>query len=211
MSEKSIAEGLADPDYLVRMRTIYLLVEQQHPEAVQGILPLLHDREMLVRNAAIVALGTLADSQAFDALVSCLNSHISLDRKNAVHAIVALGEPRRLDVFLDTLKTEKNRTVLAALIKAVSVFPTEEVLETVTRFLTDRDEDVRAVAATALGKMGLPAAIPALQHMALTDTNQETSIHNLWVINSCVARDAIQMILHPEQSQDFAWPDIAIS
>ncbi len=58
MREKAIAEGLVNPDYRVRMRTIHVLVERGHAEAAQVLLPLLHDREMPVRNAAIVALGT---------------------------------------------------------------------------------------------------------------------------------------------------------
>lgn len=208
MIEKAIAEGLVNPDYRVRMRTIHVLVERGHAEAVQLLLPLLHDREMPVRNAAIVALGTFADRQAFDPLVTCLAAPISLERKNAVQALVALGDPRRRDAFLDALKTEMNPFVHMRLIKAVSVFPEEEVLETLIELLTDRDEDVRAVAAIALGKMGQPRAIPALQQMALTDTNQETSIHGLWEQNSSLAKRAIQMILHPEQEQGIGWPDI---
>ena len=79
--EKAIAEGLVNPDYRVRMRTIHVLVERGHVEAVQLLLPLLHDREMPVRNAAIVALGTFADRQAFDPLVTCLAAPISLSEK----------------------------------------------------------------------------------------------------------------------------------
>ena len=137
----------------------------------QLLLPLLHDREMPVRCAAIVALGIFADRQAFDPLVACLAAPISLERKNAVQALVALGDPRSRDTFLGALKTEMNPFVRAGLIKAVSVFPEEAVLETLIELLTDRDEDVRAVAAIALGKMGQPRAIPALQQMALTDTH----------------------------------------
>lgn len=206
--EKAIADGLVNPDYRVRMRTIHVLVERGHAEAVQLLLPLLHDREMPVRNAAIVALGTFADRQAFDPLVTCLAAPISLERKNAVQALDALGDPRRRDAFLDALKTEMNPFVRVGLIKAVSVFPEEEVLETLIELLTDRDEDVRAVAAIALGKMGQPRAIPALQQMALTDTNQETSSDGLCEQNSSLAKRAIQMILHPEQEQGIGWPDI---
>jgi HEAT repeat protein len=207
--DQSSEEGVVHPDYRVRLRTIYALVERGHGEGAQVLLPLLRDRELPVRLAVIGALGTLADPQAFEPLVACLAAPISLERKQAVQALVALGDPRRRDAFLDALKTEPNPKVRAVLIKALSVFPEEEILETLMEQLTDRDEDVRAVAAIALGKMGQLRAIPALQQMTLTDTNQETSIHGLWELNSSVAKRAIHMILHSEQSQDIGWPDIA--
>ncbi|HEY4384699.1 MAG TPA: HEAT repeat domain-containing protein [Ktedonobacteraceae bacterium] len=208
MIEKTITERLIDPDYRVRMRTIHILVERGNAEAVLLLLPLLHDREMPVRCAAIVALGTFADRRAYEPLVTSLATPISLERKNAVQALVASGDPRRRDAFLDALKTEMNTIVRVQLIKAISVFPEEKVLEILIEELTNGDEDVRAVAAVALGKMGQPQAIPALQQMALTDTNQETSIHGLAIQNSAIAKQAIQIILHPEQEQSINWPDI---
>jgi HEAT repeat protein len=162
---------------------------------------------MPVRCAAIVALGMFADPQAFESLVACLAARTSLECRHAVQALVALGDPRRRDPFLEALKTEVNPLVRFELIKALSVFLDEEVLEALIQRLTDRDEDVRATAAVALGKMGQSRAIPALQRMALTDTNQETTIHGLYTLNSSVAKRAIQMILHPEQEHDLDWPD----
>jgi HEAT repeat protein len=205
--EKTIAEDLTNPDHRMRMRTIHMLVEKQHPGAVLLLLPLLHDREMPVRNAAIVALGMFSDSRAFEPLLACLAAPITLERKNAVQSLDALGDPRRLDPLLDALRTEINSSVRLEIIKAISAFSKAEVIETLIRLLTDRDEDVRVVAAIALGRIGEPQAIPALQQMALTDTNQETSIHGLYERNSTVARRAIQMILYPEREQDLDWPD----
>jgi HEAT repeat protein len=171
------------------------------------LLPLLHDREMPVRNAAIVALGTFGDRRAFDPLVACLASSSSLDRKNAVQALVALGDPRRCDPFLEALKTEKQPSICMALIRDLSVFPGEKVLASLLELLTHQDEDVRATAAVALGKMGQSRALPALQHMALTDTNHETTLRGLWVHNSSIAQQAIHIILHPEQEQALDWPE----
>jgi HEAT repeat protein len=206
LMEKTLAEGLVNADFRVRMRTIYALVEQKHEEAVPMLLALLHDREMPVRLAAIAALGTFANPQAFEPLVACLASPITLERRNAVQALVALGDPRRCDALLQALKTEKNPSIRGAMIKAVSVFPKQEVLEGLMERLGDREPYVRAVAAIALGKMGQPRAIPALQQMALTDTNQETFLQRGSERNSSIAQRAIGKILHPEQEQDLDWP-----
>jgi HEAT repeat protein len=204
--EKTFTEGLANSDYRIRMRTIYTLVEQKYGEAVPLLLTLLHDREMPVRCAAIAALGIFADSQAFEPLAACLVSPITLERRNAVEALVALGDPRRCDVLLQALKTEPNSSIRGAMIKAVSVFPEQEALEGLMERLGDREPYVRAVAAIALGKMGQPHTIPALQQMALTDTNEETFLQRGYERNSSIAQRAIHMILHPEQEHDLDWP-----
>ena len=205
--ENILTEGLANSDYRLRMRSIYALVEQRYVEAVPLLLPLLHDREMPVRCAAIAALGTFADPRAFEPLVACLAAPGTLERRNAVQALVALGDPRRCDALLQALKTEKDSTISVDMIKAVSVFSQQEVLEALMERLGDRDSDVRAVAAIALGKLGQLQAIPALQQMSLTDTNEEAFLQGLWETNSSIAKRAIHMILHPQQEQDIGWPE----
>jgi len=78
---------------------------------------------------------------------------------------------------------------------------------TLLELLAHQDEDVRATAAVALGKMGQSRALPALQHMALTDTNHETTLRGLWVHNSSIAQQSIHILLHPEQEQALDWPE----
>jgi HEAT repeat protein len=205
--EKTVIKALADPDYRQRMRAIHALVDQGNMEAVPYILPLLQDREMPVRNAAIVALGMLSDRQAFEPLVGCLAASTSQERGNAVQALVQMGDSRRRDPLIAALKIERTPSVRQKIVKAISVFPDDEVIEMLIQCLMDLDEDVRATAAVALGKIGHPRAIPALEQMMLSDTNQETFIHHLWIDNSAVARQAIDMIRYPEQEHDLDWPD----
>lgn len=119
---------------------------------------------------------------------------------------MALDDPRWRDPCLEALKIEISPSIFMDLIKAVSVFPEEKVLEAFLELLTHRDEYVRATAAIALEKMGQPRAIPALQHMALTDTNYEVFILGLVIRNSSVAQQTIHMILHPEQEHILDWP-----
>ncbi|GHO95793.1 hypothetical protein KSF_058410 [Reticulibacter mediterranei] len=207
MLEKITIKALADPDYRKRMRAIHAFVDQGNMEAVPYILPLLQDREMPVRNAAIVALGMLADQQAFEPLTACLAASTSQERDNAVQALVQMGDSRRRDPLVAALKIERTPSVRQKIVKAISVFPDDEVIETLIQCLMDLDEDVRAAAAVALGKIGHPRAIPALEQMMLSDTNQETSIHHLWINNSVVARQAVDMIRYPEQEHDLDWPD----
>jgi HEAT repeat protein len=208
MEPLSPPPGLTDPDYRVRLQTIYALVEDGQPQVVRWIRPLLRDRESPVRNAAIVALGDLLDQGAFDGLLACMSAHMSLERRNVVQALVTLNNPRMREPLTQALNVEPAPSVRRTIVKALSTFRQDgEVIDAVISTLTDPDEDVRATAAVALAKMGDSRALPALQRMAQTDTNAETTINGLWELNSSIAQKAIKMIRSPEEVSSLDWPD----
>jgi HEAT repeat protein len=207
MENQSAPAELASDDYRQRLQAIYRLVEQHPPHAGTWIRPLLQDRESLVRSAAIVALGTLEDQDSFAQLVACLAAPMSHERRNVVQALIALGDERMRRPFMQALTHESNWSVSLAIIKGLSAFAhDDEVIDALIEQLQAPDEDVRAAAAVALAKMRARAAIPALQYMAQTDTNQETSIHGLWIYNSRVAKMAIVAILSDQSSSELDWP-----
>ncbi len=198
---------LTAQDYRQRLQAIYRLVERHPPQAGIWIRPLLKDRESLVRSAAIVALGELQDQESFADLVNCLAAPTSHERSNAVLALVALGDARMRDPLVQALTHETRPFVCFVLIKGLSAFADDgEVIEALIQQLQAPDTDVRATAAVALAKMRARAAVPALQHMMQTDTNQETSIQGLWVANSSVAQMASATILSGQQASELDWP-----
>jgi HEAT repeat protein len=189
------------------MRAIYALVERGEPWAAAWIRPLLRDRESPVRNAAIAALGQLRDVESFDALVACLAAPMSTERQNAVSALAELADPRMRVPLVHVLQTEPSFVIRESVIRELSAFrDDDEVIDALIHSLTDPDEDVRATAAVALSRMRAVKALFALQHMALTDTNQETTINGLYEANSWVAQRAIEIIRSPEQASDLDWP-----
>lgn len=199
---------LSDPDYRERMRAIHALVEQGQRQAGHWIRPLLRDHESPVRNAAIIAIGNLRDQESFDALVACLASSMPLERSNAVQSLVALNNPGMREPLVQALRVDSSPTALQAIIRTLSAFPRDaEVIAVLIATLTDANEDIRATAAVALAKMRASEAIAALQRMALRDTNHETTINGLWIANSSVARQAIEMIRSHDASSDLDWPD----
>lgn len=207
MGEQTAPVELMSEDHRQRMRAIYRLVEQHPPQAGSWIRPLLKDREALVRSAAIVALGDLQDQDSFADLVACLAAPTTHEQHNAVRALVALGGERVRDPLLRALSYRADDVVCSNIIKYLSAFADDgEVIAALIQQLQAPDEDVRATAAVALAKMRARAAVPALQHMMQTDTNQETNIHGLWVTNSIVAKRAIATILSDQQASELDWP-----
>ena len=108
---------------------------------------------------------------------------------------------------MQALAHECTWSVCLAIIKGLSAFAhDDEAIDALIQQLQAPDEDVRAAAAVALAKMRARAAIPALQNMAETDTNQETSIHGLWIRNSSVAKMAMVAILSDQPPSELDWP-----
>jgi hypothetical protein len=65
---------------------------------------------------------------------------------------------------------------------------------------------VQALMALGDERMRASTALPAMRHMMQTDTNEETTIHGLYVLNSSVARMAIATILSGQQPSELDWP-----
>lgn len=207
MGDQTAPPELPSEDYRQRLQAIYRLVERRPAYAGRWIRPLLQDRESLVRSAAIVALGNVQDHDSFDDLLACLAAPTSHERWNAVLALMALGGKRVQNSLAQALTHEANPSVCLVIIKGLSAFAADDkVIDGLIQKLQAPDEDVRAATAVALAKLGARAALPALQHMAQSDTNQETTIHGLWVANSTVAQMSIDAILTGQQPPELDWP-----
>jgi HEAT repeat protein len=207
MEDQAAPAELTSEDYRRRLQAMYRLVEQRPPQAGTWIRPLLHDRESLVRSAAIVALGDMQDQESFADLVACLAAPTSHERRNAVLSLIALGDARMRIPLVQALTQESQWSVCQDSIKGLSACADDAaVIDVLIQELQARDEDVRATAAVALAKMRAHAAVPALQHMLQRDTNQETSIHGLWVADSTVTQMAIAAILSGQQPPELDGP-----
>ena len=188
------------------MRAIHRLAEDGSPHAARWIRPLLRDREALVRSAALMALGKLGAPSDLDAIAELLQARMSFERRAAVDALVALHSPRMRDPLIRAMKTEPSYANRIEMIKALSVLIGDNVVvDTLISMLADPDEDVRATAAVALGKIGASQAILALQQMMLTDI-VETTIYGRAIYNPTIAHRAIEMIRAPGHAPQLEWP-----
>jgi len=203
----TLLPGLTDADHRQRLRAVEACILLGDPAAAPWIRPLLQDRESVVRSAAIRALGDLKDEHSFAELVTCLAAATSHERIQAVHALIALGNPQMRTPLIHAVTAEPHYSVRIAIIKALSNFYTDiKVVTVIIHCLTDPNEDVRATAAVALAQMGATQAIPALQRMALSDTNHETMMNGMYTAISAVARQALAVLRGQTQHRSLPWP-----
>lgn len=144
---------LNDKDEFVRREVAYALGLTRSRTATTSLTDhLLNDKEAGVRGAAAVGLGRIGDENAIIALASVLAPQLSAPAKSKRKAETNDFVLRAAAVALGQIK---NRAGTPALIAALNneKFP----------------QDVRREAARALGLIGDPAAIPALQSASLSE------------------------------------------
>jgi hypothetical protein len=123
-----------DKHPFVRKMAAYALGHFESSEATAALIVGLRDKDMEVRGAAAVALSKRPDATAIAPLINSLSDKSPFVR---AHAAVALGVNGRA---------------------AAQAVP--DLVRVLTK---DEDHEARRQAATALGRIGEPSALPALQ------------------------------------------------
>ena len=174
--------ALQDSAAIVRVTAAHAVLSLPADEAANHLLPLLRDRDELVRREAAHALGRTRSRAA----ALALGETLVRDRESAVRgaAAVALGEigdERAAPALTATLtrsvgatgffnrllrrRTPENDFVRRAAARALGQIGSRQATPALINVLTNAqtEDDVRREAARALGLIGDPAAIPALR------------------------------------------------
>lgn len=157
------------PGAVGRAHAAELLGLLRRPEALDDLVSLLRDRDPEVRLVAARALGELGDPVAAPALLGTLVSVRPVPLRVVARSLARLG-PRIATTLVDGLRSPDAlvRSVCAEISGLLGVTAAQSALLAVAR--QDDDEDVRIRAVRALGRVGLPSALPVL--VRATDGDQ---------------------------------------
>jgi len=171
--------GLTDPSAMVRVVAAKAILSLPAAESVQALLPLLNDKDEFVRRETCYALGLTRSRNATTALVERLLQ----DKEDGVRgaAAVALGQiaDESAVVSLATVltgqarrkgKQEQNEFVLRAAAEALGQIRSRSGVPALIALVTNEklSSDIRREAARALGLIGDPAAVPALNQASMS-------------------------------------------
>jgi HEAT repeat protein len=129
------------------------------PPALSPLLRTLQNRSLNVRRNGAVALGELGDRRALESLIAVLHE----DTEASHHAAVALGklgDERAVPALITALRAHHHSRVGAAI--ALGQLNCADAVPALIHALADREPNVQAMAAGALGKLGDARALPAL-------------------------------------------------
>jgi HEAT repeat protein len=140
-----LVQLLNDKKEFVRREAAYALGQTHSPKAVPDLTRVFGaDKEAGVRGAAAVALGEIGDSSAVVPLISALHHSIEGSKRSG-HG-------------------ENNEFVLRSAVRALGQIRDRVAVSTLAGILTDKRSasDVKREAAFALGRIGDPSALDAL-------------------------------------------------
>ena len=168
--------GLSDSAPIVRVTAAHAIMSLPQAEAAALLLPLLQDKLEFVRREAVYALGETRSPSAVVPLGNILSSDKEMTvRSAAALALGEIGDESAVQVLAQVLagqpgkkqkaKGEANDFVKRAAAQSLGRIKSRASVEVLIATLSNdvNDSDVRREAATALGLIGDPAAVPALQ------------------------------------------------
>ncbi|UCG52656.1 MAG: HEAT repeat domain-containing protein [Candidatus Latescibacterota bacterium] len=168
-----LLNALGDDASIVRVTSAWALGEIKDRDSIDGLIETLEtDKDLLVREMAVLALGEIEDPGAVKALEDAYES----DRSLALAVIWALGEiARRGSDDADDVREEiiddieerpwNNEQVWTGTLKRK--WPRKKNVESLLEDLTKQDEDVRCEAAFALGKVGIEQDFETLDEVEM--------------------------------------------
>ena len=154
-----------------RATACWLLGRAGDERALGPLVAALHDPDPRLRGEAARALGALGSPRAVPELIAVLQTDANPDtRMAAAHSLGLFSDHRAVDALLARLADRsENPRVRGFAAEALAGPGERRAVPALIAALGDPSVEVRFWAAFALGEIGDPAALSALQQLARTD------------------------------------------
>jgi HEAT repeat protein len=132
-------------------------------DAVPALVDAAHSKDTDVIYESIVALQKIRDASAGPRISFRLHD---LDPKVQIAAVEAMGlllNREAIGDLIDLLNASRDDKVRRAALTSLAMLPGERNRAIYARYLTDRDEKMRAAAAEGFGRLRQPADLPMLE------------------------------------------------
>ena len=190
IAAEAIVAMTRDSNARVRATAASALVSVRSPSASARARELAtSDPSLIVQGNALRATAVLDSSSAFDVIRAALarDSWRDLSRTNAVRALAAIDAPETIPMIARYLADGTSRNTRVAAIEALvqrAKGHEAEIASSIVPLLDNDDLFVRSAAAAALGQVGQPSAVQALE--ARRRIEAESRVVN--VIDAALAR-----------------------
>jgi HEAT repeat protein len=174
------AYGLADVERAIGE----ILIDREHPDAPERLVPLLQDPRLGVRLSALNSLREIGARGKGEAIIPLLQDPEPSIRQSAVEALAEFGVSNASARLIPLLK-DKEVVVRSKTALTLSKLKSEEALPALLDLLGDQSEEVRKYAAWALEELRHPKSAARLA-LALKDSDAEvwqSALRTLWRID----------------------------
>ncbi len=164
MSDKvtALIRDLLSQDEATRRYAAEDLAELRDSRAVAPLIPLLFDPTAAVREAAVDALKAIGGEETVRAVIPLLRTENAAARNAASEVLEWAGEPAV--PHLVKLLDDDDKDVRKFAVDIMALIGSPDTEDAFVRALQDRDINVAAAAAEALGRIGSRACVKPLVH-----------------------------------------------
>ena len=181
-ASRAVLPALKDAVAIVRATSITAILFLPPEESAVNLLPLLSDKDELVRREAAYAVGTTKSLTAVPLLIDLLRfDKVDEVRGAAAVALGTIGNEAAISSLLGVLtgqtaqnkkqkaKPEQNPFVLRSAARALGQIGSRDSVPALIAALANEqsEDDVRREAAIALGRIGDQTALPALRNVTM--------------------------------------------
>jgi HEAT repeat protein len=172
-SEGDLRDVATDGDAPTLLREIALWALARLPVAGARatLAAALADPDDRIRASAARSLALIGDSEEVDALVDALEHDDASDvREASAHALGLIGDSRAVSAVSRTLVDDREEPAVRGMAaEALGDLGERSAVKPLVSALSDPAVEVRFWSAFALGRLGDPAASPALRRLAESD------------------------------------------
>jgi aminopeptidase N len=171
-ARNALLKHTSEPDERVRLAVINALSAKYHPTAQAALVAVSRTEKNPIILSQIIQ--TLSSWPDFDPIPFLAQP--SYENRIATAALTALGQQNRVSALPQILQSlpaglgATNPTHLMTALEVIAQLgeekPTQELFETIAKYLQHPHKRVRIAATKALGDLGYPAAKPILQALA---------------------------------------------
>ncbi len=185
----SVLKLLGDQEWYIRRNGLYLLGQLKAEDTIDAIGEMIKDENELVQVEAVCALGNISGEKVKPYLREALNSkYLSVSLEAARYlprAEVRSVIPRFLKMLerRKRIPDKKEETMRRDVIRVIGEIGGDEVIETLVQVIKDRSLlgtdlllTTKEVAIEALGQIGTPKALDALNELALSSDEKIVSM-----------------------------------
>src|SRR5574341_791681 len=174
-ASRAAAASLQDKSPAVRVAAAHAVFSLPGAEAVRLLIPLLQDKQEFVRREAAFALGQARDRSATLPLTDVLLHDKKSARTAAAVALGQIGDEAAVPTLSQIVSGQDSRKkktknseeefVVRSAVRSLGQIRSRAAVATLISALQDETNSIetRREAATALGSIGDPTALPALQ------------------------------------------------
>lgn len=186
--QTSVENALYSPDVSVRMRAVHLLWKQMTPESVELLAMFLDDKESVVAEEAIDALGHIAKNselgeEVFAILIAKATDRNFRSRGPALLTASMVGDPEQLMPVIGRILEEQNQSAREYAVRAIAFVNGPEAVPYLKNILAEGgSRELQRTAYSLLIKSGSEEALEILKNDAYSQ-EREKQVNTVWALS----------------------------